>query len=315
MHPSLATARARSVALLHGALTRSVGAALAAALTIAAPAHAQRTRDTWVPNGPVYSVATANGLVYLGGTFTQLGPPIGAFAALDVGTGAAIQPYLSVVGTVNAVSTDGAGGWYIGGQFVAVQGQLRQNLARLDASGHVTSWAPATSPTCTINALSLDGGTLYVGGQFDHLGGRPRANLGGVDAVAGLATTGDPYADAVVTSLLQIGNTLFVGGAFGSLGGMARGSLAALDLTYGSVTPWNPPAVMSGSSLVNGFVQTLATEGGTIYVGGNFLGIGGYARSYFAAFTSSVLDVAGRGGPAPRRAARWGGADRMGRAR
>jgi hypothetical protein len=149
-----------------------------------------------------------------------------------------------------------------------------------------------------VYAVAPIGSTVYVGGQFDHLGGRPRANLGGVDAVAGLATTWDPYADAVVTSLLQIGNTLFVGGAFGSLGGMPRGSLGALDLTYGSVTPWNPPAVMSGSSLYNGFVQTLATDGGTIYVGGNFLGVGGYARSYFAAFTSSVLDVAERGGPA-----------------
>jgi hypothetical protein len=150
------------------------------------------------------------------------------------------------------------------------------------------------------------GSTVFVGGTFDRIGGRQRTNLAALDAASGLPTTWDPYADFQVSALLPSGSTLFVGGAFDSLGGIPRSSLGTLDLGSGTVTPWTGPALMSGTPFNNGAVQALACDGGTIYAGGYFLGVGGYARSYFAAISSSVLDVAERGGEpalAPLRAA------------
>ncbi len=287
MQSCLATVQAGGISLPHRALVQRVGAALACLLALgAAPTRAQQVREMWVPNGPVSAVATANGLVYLGGTFTQLGPPIGAFVGLDAGSGAALQPYASVVGTVNAVSSDGSGGWYIGGQFAAVQGQPRQNLARLDAGGHVTSWAPTTSSSAVVNALSLDGGMLYVGGSFIAIDGQTRACLAAFDTTTGGLTAWNPGAfnaagTLSIYALLTRGSLVYAGGAFTQVGGGKRNDVAALDATSGAALPWDPSP--------NGRVYALGMRSlahfpftVTVYIGGEFTTVTGQPRNQIA---------------------------------
>src|SRR5262245_35433600 len=94
--------------------------------------------DLWVTNGTVNALLATDSTLYLGGTFTQVGPATGAGVGLDAATGAVRWPFPLVTGAVYAVASDGAGGWYLGGAFTAVQHQARSNLAHLDAAGHVT---------------------------------------------------------------------------------------------------------------------------------------------------------------------------------
>ena len=69
-----------------------------------------QTVDTtlWVTNGPVRTVVRDGGTIYIGGSFTHVGPAIGCGVALDASTGAAQQPYPKVVGGVYAVAPDGS---------------------------------------------------------------------------------------------------------------------------------------------------------------------------------------------------------------
>jgi hypothetical protein len=81
-----------------------------------------------------------------------------------------------------------------------------------------------------------------------------------------------------VRSLVLSGSTLFVGGSFTTLGGQPRLRIGALPTTgSGAVqaTDWNPGA--------NGIANALALSGSTLFVGGNFLTLGGQVRNYIGA--------------------------------
>jgi hypothetical protein len=143
--PRLTSSSMKTQSRLFRAKVRSVGALVAflAFASFSSPLGAQVLREEfWVPDSPVSDIAVANGAVYLAGEFMQVGPATGAFVGLDAATGATLQPFPEVDGVVLAVADDGAGGWYIGGSFTSVQGQPRNHLARLDASGQVTGWNP-----------------------------------------------------------------------------------------------------------------------------------------------------------------------------
>jgi len=79
--------------------------------------------NTWVTNGTVNATASSNGIVYIGGAFTYIGPNIGAGAPIDTTTGQVAATFPEVRGgIVNTVVSDGSGGWYIGGTFTTVGG-------------------------------------------------------------------------------------------------------------------------------------------------------------------------------------------------
>jgi len=153
-----------------------------------------QTVDTslWVTDGAVCSMVRDAGTIYIGGSFTRVGPATGCGVAIDASTGAAQQPYPRVAGYVRAVAPDGSGGWYLGGSFTLVRGQARNNLAQLDAAGNLTGWSPDANGE--VRALAVSGGTVYAGGDFDSIGGQPRNKIAALDAVTGAATAWDPNA-------------------------------------------------------------------------------------------------------------------------
>ena len=79
---------------------------------------------------------------------------------------------------------------FIGGNFAAVGGEPRQNLAAVDADRRSPlrsiplSFAPQvskTNPTPYVYALPAGDSKLYIGGLFSHVDGRGRANLAAFD--------------------------------------------------------------------------------------------------------------------------------------
>jgi beta-propeller uncharacterized protein DUF5122 len=170
-----ARGRWRAAVVLGGALASLVAASAAHAGPSSAP-----DAGAYTTNGPVTAIAHAAGRTYVGGLFTRVGRRSGSGVALSpLG---APQSFPEVAGgDVRAVVSDGAEGWYIGGDFTAVGGQPRIALAHVNSDG---SLDPSFTPVATdfegdpaaVNVLELsppaaDGTrTLYVGGEFSLIG-------------------------------------------------------------------------------------------------------------------------------------------------
>src|SRR5262245_35698903 len=137
----------------------------------------------WVTNGAVNSIVRDGGTIYIGGSFTYVGPATGGGVTIDASTGAVQQPYLKVIGSVLAVAPDGSGGWYLGGEFSAIRGQARSNLAHVDSSGNLTPWNPGANNK--VLAIAVSGGTVYAGGGFTNIDGEPRNLIAAINAETG----------------------------------------------------------------------------------------------------------------------------------
>ena len=248
------------------------------------PAFGQSPDTTfWVANNQVNAIVKSGSTIYIGGDFTQIGPPTGAGVPLSTITAAPIYPFPKVAGQVRTVASDGAGGWFIGGEFTAVGGQPRQNLAHILVDGTVSAWNPGADRS--VADIELSGSTLYVGGSFVTLGGVARNYLGAVDAITGTATAWNPSPTGdfptSIYCLTVSGSTVYVGGAFTSVGGQLRNRIAALSTAgVGNATIWNPNASST--------VQAIKVVGSTVYVGGGvFTSIGSQPRNGIAALDAT----------------------------
>ncbi|HKO22630.1 MAG TPA: hypothetical protein VJX91_08235, partial [Candidatus Eisenbacteria bacterium] len=254
--------------------------------------------------------------IYIAGAFTEVGPATGSAATLDPNTGAVSAPYSRVVGSVYAVAPDGSGGYYLGGVFTSVQGQLRANLAEIDGNGHVTSWNPA--PNGEVDVITVSGSLVYVGGQFTSVGGQGRNHVAALNASDGLATGWNPNANGQVKYIIPQGSLIFLGGSFNQVSALGRNGIAAVDAVTGtpnnwflgsSVSPASALALGSGklfagvsgvailrvydastgnllSNVVpDGPVTAMAVDPGTgaVYVAGDYTNIGGALRKGLAA--------------------------------
>jgi len=244
--------------------------------------------DLWDTNDHVRSIVQTPDAIYIGGNFTQVGPATGSAVAIDLTTGAAQSPYPSVSGAVNAATSDGNGGWYIGGSFTAVGGQLRYGLAHVDSSGVLSSWGPElVNPSEQVRCLYLSGSTLYVGGTFTNLGGQARSHLAAVDVPSGTVTSWNPAPNQPVYSLAVVFGTVYAGGQFTQIGGTSRNLVAALDPTTGTATAWNPNVTGSIVRAVTARVVVLPSTTVTIYIGGSFTLVGGQGRSNIASIDAT----------------------------
>ena len=261
--------------------------ACGALLVLVAPARAQTPLRVPTPNGIVHAIANIGNTAYVGGEFDKIGFYTGGGAAFDAGTGASRSGNagfrVSGVsgaypgGIVTAAVADGAGGWFVGGDFHTLGGVSRPYLARVDANGNLSSWTPP-APNASVWSLLLSGSTLYVGGDFTALGGTARARLAAVDAGTGALLTWNPGADARADALAISGTTLYVGGSFHNLGAQARAGIGAVDTGTGLVTGWNP-----NLGPVPPYVNTIAIAGAVAYIGGYFGTVQGIARTNAAA--------------------------------
>lgn len=252
---------------------------LSSLLYLAPNTQAQVTYDKlWITDGTVNSLAQSAGTLYVGGTFTYVGPNT-SFAAPISSTTGSVLGNIKVSGTVNTVVADGSGGWFIGGSFANVNGVTRSNLAHILSDYSLDpAWSPSVSGA--VNTLALDNGILYVGGLFTSLAGTTRNRIGALNASDGTLISWNPNSSSTVRRIIVSGSTVYVAGAFATIGGQIRNRLAALDASTGLATSWNPNA--------DNTVNTMELSGATLYVGGDFLNVGGQARNRIAAISTST---------------------------
>jgi hypothetical protein len=264
-----------------------VWAVIAGVLLAASPARA--ALPTPVPDaaivtdGTVAASAIAGSTLYLGGSFTAAGPRTGPLAALDPATGALGAGLPEVTGgSVSALVADGAGGWFIGGDFIAVGGVPASGLAHVRANGTLDTsfdvWLDGP-----VGALALEGGRLYVGGSFSQANGAGVRSLIAVDPATGVLLDFRPdfdvaYSDvgrAYIRAIVPVGDKVFVAGHFTRVGAIYRDDLVQLRASDGTATTWSGQIVRS--IVYSGDVAALAVAGNTLYVGGLFFSAGGNA--------------------------------------
>lgn len=254
----------------------------------------------------VYALAATTATVYVGGNFTHVGGVERNYlAAFDAVSGAptAWNPNvyngrLSLTSTsfdfptVSALAVSGRT-VYVGGLYDKIGGQVRTNLAALDAvTGAVTSWNPAINHFGAsffglnqVCALAVSGSTVYVGGGFSDIGGLYRNNLAALDAVTGQAAAWNPAAGSTVRALAISGGWVYAGGYLNSIGGVIRNYLAAVNIATGRPTTWNPGG--------NWGIITMAVSGRTLYLGGHFIQVGGQTRYSLGAVDTVTGKVTG----------------------
>jgi hypothetical protein len=272
-------------------LSVGIGLVLLGVLPPAAQAALSSVPDNdWVTNGPVYAMARSGNTIYLGGSFTEVGPRTGPAVTFSGGASTPDASFPQVSGghgEVNAAISDGAGGWYLGGNFTHVGGVARAALAHVLAGGGVDpNFAPSVevAGVAAVHALALSGATLYVGGNFRAIDTAARKGLAAVNTGDGSLQSWDPGGSFIET-LTVSGSTLYVGGTFTEIAGQARDSLAAFTTSTDTLTSWAPQATGTFTT-----VKALSVLGSTIYLAGYFDHLDGQARSGFAAVdTSGVL--------------------------
>jgi hypothetical protein len=234
-------------------------------------------QNLWVTDGPMRVVKRVGNVLYAGGDFTSVGPYTGGGVPVDLATAARMPNFPVVRGNVKACTSDGAGGWFIGGVFDTVGGVARKNIAHVRAD--LTVGPLNVAPDDVVSAMALDGSTLYFGGSFLNVSGLQRGRLAAADVTTGALTSWAPTSYGFVYALLAYGGNLYVGGNFDNIGGSPRYGLASLDLVTGAATAWDPNATGPLRE-----VRALVRQDTTLYVGGSFFGIGGASRNGLAAF-------------------------------
>ena len=218
--------------------------------------------DLWMINGQVNEVVRNGNTVYIGGSFSYVGPRTGSGVSVSTTTGEVNGQALQIQGEVFASAPDGSGGWYIGGNFDKVGNVNRKNFAHilpdqtLDLSWNVFA-------NNIVKAIAVNGTTVYVGGDFTIIGGQFRNRIAALNATTGAVTSWNPGANETVLTLAVSGINVYAGGEFSNIGGQPRNYIAALDASTGAATTWNPNA--------DGFVFTLAINGSNVYAGGQYI--------------------------------------------
>ena len=256
---------------------------------------------TWQTNGTVWGMASAQGKVFAGGSFTQVRPPGTAegdpaslnraqLVVLDAATGTPTSCVIDVTrGTstaiVRAVTTSpDQSTVYIGGLFETVKGTSRRNVAAIDvATCTVKPFNP--QPSSFVYALAATADTLYFGGNFASAGGQPRSRLGAASVtstVTGAVLPWAPTTDDEVFALAVDPNTgnVIIGGRSGTINGQDSHALGVVDGVTGTTNihnypkgffPWTPG---TGQRAGTSVVKTIAVDATGFYVGNEGTGGG-----------------------------------------
>lgn len=248
----------------------------------------------WNPQ-PVGTVAAlafaADGSVYAGGTFSEIGGQTrGNIAKLSgTGNGSAVIGWDgSANDSVFALALAASGDVYAGGAFTNIGGAILHYLARLSGTTGVanTTWDPESDDWVFDIAVGA-ADSVYVAGYFNEIKNETRNHIARIFAAGTgiLYASFNPSADDPVRAIALDGQgNIYVGGDFDNIGGASRKRIAKLSDTTGQADPqWNP-SIQGGTN--NRRVFDLATSPDRLDVGGTFVGTGGRPRVCVASFST-----------------------------
>jgi len=251
---------------------------------------------SWDPliDGPVNALAIFNDRLYVGGNFTSLGTvPRNCLGAVDTAYAMATAWAPNPDQMVEKLVLEGIK-LYVAGNFTTISGVPRTRLASYTViSGNIDTWSP--NPDNTVTALVFSGNTVYVAGKFTQVGGGTRSFLAGLNTTNGNVTSWNPQMNDTVFSLAVSDNLLYAGGLFTSVNTsgapVERWKACAFNLGDMQVNGWSPG--VTGLYQQNCGVRSIAAWGDEVYLGGDFYGVNGVARSNLAAINAVSGTVTG----------------------
>ncbi|MBP7777923.1 MAG: fibronectin type III domain-containing protein [Acidobacteria bacterium] len=253
---------------------RALLAALSALLLVipatpAAPEPAPLSRLNWVFDGAVQSAARVGDVLYVGGLFRAVAPAANALPplyALSQTTGAVTGPgFPAIDGPVSVIEPDGAGGYFVGGEFTALAGVAQAYLAHLLADG---TFDPVFRPVVDgpVVHLARIGGSLFLAGSFWDVGGTPVLGVAAVTTNTGARTTWQraDLAIGTVSGLMAADDRLVVSGS-DALPMAASGLVGAYDAATGA-SLWVTSVAPGGVQQPRGSAGAMVRDGTRVYV-------------------------------------------------
>lgn len=233
-----------------------------------------------------HAFVSAGGLLYAGGSFTNIGGVAAGKVAYwdganwnDIGANAD--------GPVRALTYDGTYVW-VAGSFTNIGGGYSPGVAAYwPGVGWYTAGAVAGGSQ-TVNAIAFDGTAIYVGGNFTSVNGVSAANIAYLNG-NGWNPMGTG-ANNTVDALLSANGLVYAGGSFTTANG----------LTVNRIAAWNGSGWSALGSGVTGTstateVAALAAIGANVYVGGTFTNASGIAAGGVAEWNGSSWSGLGSG--------------------
>ncbi|HEV2456459.1 MAG TPA: hypothetical protein VGY98_19505, partial [Verrucomicrobiae bacterium] len=241
-------------------------------------------------NGTVYSLASYNGNLIVGGLFSQVGTtPANGIAQWNgsswssFGSGVSSPNYVYRLAIFN-------GSVYACGPFKSISGVAATNIASWNGS----TWSPLGSGVnSSVQRVYSNGTNLYVGGNFTLAGGKIVNLIASWDGANWNAIGPSGRLNGVsltVYSLASDGTTLYAGGSFVAAGQTNANCIARFDGTN-----WYP--LGSGFYLAGGIpvVRALAIGANGLYAGGQFSSVGGVSAANMAFWNGTNWSALGSG--------------------
>lgn len=227
----------------------------------------------------------ASNILYIGGTGLWNGTAfMKSVLAVNGSSGASVSAWVpSIDGTPTAIVVSPT---HVYVTRVNSYNSPEAGLMALNKTDGSIVWQASTSIRSGFYGLAYDGSKLYGVGAFNKVGAVNRTGIAVFDESGTLLSGPAAVPNSEASSVLYAGGYIYIGGRFSNVGGTTAYGLArynASDLTLD--TTWTPNSV-NGDDLMT--VSGMVYDGaGTLYVYGDFSGIGGKARTAVAAVSTT----------------------------
>ncbi len=215
------------------------------------------------PDGTVFDMEQKDNILYVGGSFDRVGYWCGGIAKLNNDDVEPDFEFPFIKGNVYDIISDGAGGWYIGGEFDRAGNINRTNLVHVLSDMEIDlDFNPNINKE--VQCLALINDTLFFGGWFTMVDGQARNYLAAYDVSSNSLTSFNPSPNLLVSDIEIYNGDLLLAGMFANVGDSASRGLARINAATG--------AVQSFPHLTNSWANDLFLDGDVLYVAGTFSG-------------------------------------------
>jgi hypothetical protein len=239
-------------------------------------------------NGTVNDAIVFGGKTYAVGYFTKVSEErMGFGIPVDLTNGQPLTNFDPINGQISNVIEDGAGGWYVTGDFTRVGNTNQAGFAHILSTGKIDpSWNLNPGIHGWFDKMCLLDGNLYLLVESMPSEDTSQLELHSYSTSSRNKTNGwvlfngDSGDTPFIYVIKSAKDRIYLGGLFSSLQGESKNNLAAFDIKSGRI-------VSSWVGETDSIVEDMLVTEKDLIVGGNFSNANGFNRLGVAAFDLS----------------------------